>query len=319
MSEFSNNNNIDNHGKKINPKLLASLKSLDTEEKIDIILFRPLGLKVAEFSKKFGIKPNTITIISIFAGVIAGHLFYYNNILINIIGILFLMAGSTLDSADGQLARMTNQCSRIGRILDGLSGYFWFVSIYIHLLLRFSPDYGSVLFYSLFAVSILSHSFQSIIADYYRNAHLHFVFGKNKSEFDSSETLKDNYKTTKVNMTFMQKLFALFYINYTRNQEAVTKNLQKFKANVKNIYNNILPEDIINSYRMMSRPLQKFCNGLTLNTRFYAIYAALIFNNIYIYLVYEAIILNCVLIYLILKHESNCKKLNNIILEKENK
>lgn len=314
MSDI-NNSSKQVKGKQMNPLLLASLKSLDTEEKIDIIFFRPLGLKVALMAKRLGITPNTITIISIFAGVIAGHLFYYNNIFINIIGILFLISGSTLDSADGQLARMTGQCSRIGRILDGLSGYFWFVSIYLHLLLRYLPEYGAPVLCSFLALSVVSHSFQSSIADYYRNAHLFFVFGKNKSEFDSSKILTANYKRDKAQLSLLQKLSAIFYIMYTRNQEAVTPNLQKFQNIVNDKYNGILPKKLIAAFREKSRLLQKYCNGLTLNTRFYAIYVSLFFNNMYIYLFYEAIILNIVLIYLILKYESNCKKLNKLILE----
>jgi len=89
-------------------ELQNTFKSSDTEEAIDIYFYRRLGYRVALFSAKHKIRPNTITIISIFWGVVAGHLYYYNNIWINILGILFLIIANTLDSADGQLARMTN-------------------------------------------------------------------------------------------------------------------------------------------------------------------------------------------------------------------
>ena len=100
----------------------ASLKSLDTEEHIDLWFYRPIGYAWACLARRLGITPNAITIASIFLGIGAGIAFYYTNIWINVLGIFLLMWANSFDSADGQLARMTKQYSRIGRILDGLSG-----------------------------------------------------------------------------------------------------------------------------------------------------------------------------------------------------
>ena len=113
-----------------------SLKSLDTEEHIDLAFYRPIGYAWARLAQYLGIKPNAITIASIFLGVGAGVAFYFNNIWINLLGILLLVWANSFDSADGQLARMTRQYSRLGRILDGLSGDFWFAAIYIAICLR---------------------------------------------------------------------------------------------------------------------------------------------------------------------------------------
>ena len=55
----------------------SSLKSNDTEEKIDIWFYRPIGYQIALFCAKIGMTPNTVTIISIFFGVAAGILFYW--------------------------------------------------------------------------------------------------------------------------------------------------------------------------------------------------------------------------------------------------
>lgn len=113
-----------------------SLKSMDTEETFDLIFYRPIGYRWALLAKKLGITPNAITIASIFLGVGAGVAFYFDNIWINVIGVVLLMWADSFDSADGQLARMTKQYSRIGRILDGLSGDLWFIAIYVAICLR---------------------------------------------------------------------------------------------------------------------------------------------------------------------------------------
>lgn len=109
---------------------------MDTEEHIDLAFYRPLGYAWACLARRLGVTPNAITIASIFLGIGAGICFYYNNLYINIVGMLLLIWANSFDSADGQLARMTKQYSRIGRILDGLSGDFWFATIYIAICLR---------------------------------------------------------------------------------------------------------------------------------------------------------------------------------------
>ena len=95
-----------------------SLKSMDTEEHIDLAFYRPIGYMWACLAKKLGVTPNAITIASIFLGIGAGVMFYFNDLWLNVIGMLLLIWANSFDSADGQLARMTKQYSRIGRILD---------------------------------------------------------------------------------------------------------------------------------------------------------------------------------------------------------
>ena len=113
-----------------------SLKSLDTEEHIDLYFYRPLGFAWAKLAARLGVTPNVITVASIFLGIGAGVAFYFNNIWINVVGMLLLIWANSFDSADGQLARLTHQYSRLGRILDGMAGDLWFASIYIAICLR---------------------------------------------------------------------------------------------------------------------------------------------------------------------------------------
>ena len=104
---------------KSTPSLESTLKSLDTEEFIDIHFYRPIGYQWALFFNKLGVSPNSITIASIFIGIAAGICFYFQSLAINVIGMLLLIWANSYDSADGQLARMTGQKSALGRILDG--------------------------------------------------------------------------------------------------------------------------------------------------------------------------------------------------------
>ena len=129
MSKFSD----------IKQQYKSSLKSMDTEETLDLMFYRPIGYMWAVLCAKVGITPNAITIASIFLGVAGGILFYFGepqDLWLNYVGMFLLVWANSFDSADGQLARMTKQYSRLGRILDGLSGDFWFVAIYFAICFR---------------------------------------------------------------------------------------------------------------------------------------------------------------------------------------
>ena len=66
----------------------ASLKSIETENKIDRIFYRPIGFRIARMLRGTGITPNMITVISIFVGAAVGFMFYHDNLTYNICGIL---------------------------------------------------------------------------------------------------------------------------------------------------------------------------------------------------------------------------------------
>ena len=172
----------------------ASLKSMDTEETFDLIFYRPIGYAWALLCKKIGITPNVITIASIFLGIGAGVMFYFNNIWYNLIGVLLLVWANSFDSADGQLARMTQQYSRLGRILDGLSSDLWFITIYVAICLRVNETSNFFMQYPwlvwlLGASAGLSHVIQAAMADYYRQFHLYFLKGKEGSELDTASNI----------------------------------------------------------------------------------------------------------------------------------
>ena len=113
-------------------EIVASLKSIETENYLDRIFYRPIGFKIAKALIGTGITPNMITILSLFVGSVAGVLWYFPySLTFAVVGILSLIVANIMDCVDGQLARLTGIKSEIGRILDGFAGDFWFLLIYI--------------------------------------------------------------------------------------------------------------------------------------------------------------------------------------------
>lgn len=286
--------------------LQATLKSADTEEWIDLLFYRPIGYRWALLFQKLGVSPNAITIASIFLGVAAGVLFYYNDLLLNVVGMCLLVWANMYDSADGQLARMTGQKSELGRILDGVSGDFWFISIYVALCLRLTPEWGYWI-WVLAAIAGFSHSKQAAMADYYRNIHLFFLKGKSGSELDNSAQQKENFRSLSWKGNWVKKTFLWFYTNYTHSQEQLSPAFQRFFKALREKYGETSPQKIRTRFRMGSLPLMKYTNILSFNTRVIVLFISLLIDMPWIYFVFELTVLNILLVYMVCKHESLSK------------
>ena len=80
----------------------ASLKSIETENILDLYFYRPIGFRFALALRNTGVTPNMVTLFSVFVGAGAGYLFYFNDLTYNLIGVLLLISANILDCVDGQ-------------------------------------------------------------------------------------------------------------------------------------------------------------------------------------------------------------------------
>lgn len=294
-------------------QLQSSLKSADTEEWIDLKFYRPLGLHWALLFKRMGVTPNAITIASIFLGMGAGAMFYFDSLPLTVAGIVLLVWANTYDSADGQLARLTGQKSEMGRILDGVSGDIWFFSIYLAIVLRLTPTW-SVWIWLLAAAAGYSHSTQAAIADYYRNIHLFFLKGKQGSELDRADRQEELYRSLSWHGDFVQKLFLFFYKGYTARQEAATPQFQRFfHALCLKYGDGVAPESVRQTFRRKSLPLMKYTNILSFNTRAIVLCLSLLASVPWVYFVFELTVLNGLLIYMVRRHERLSEEMYRLI------
>lgn len=292
----------------------STLKSMDTEEHIDLYFYRPIGYAWARLARKLGIKPNAITIASIFLGVGAGVCFYYNNLWINILGMLLLIWADSFDSADGQLARMTGQYSRIGRILDGVSGDLWFAAIYVAICLRenATSEFFMAHQWVIWVVAVctgLCHATQAAMADYYRQFHLYFLKGESGSELETASDLRAKYDTLSWGKDFFRKLVMAFYLNYTEGQERRTPAMQRLRRVLREKFHCHVPESFRNEFRALSLPLMKYTNILSFNWRTIALFVALLVKMPWLYFAFELTVLNVLLVYMMMRHEKICRTL----------
>lgn len=292
----------------------ASLKSMDTEEHIDLAFYRPIGYMWALLARKLGVTPNAITIASIFLGIGAGVLFYFSPLWMNIIGMFLLIWANSFDSADGQLARMTGQYSQLGRILDGLSGDIWFLTIYVAICLR---ENSTSLFFIhhpwaiwvMAVVTGLCHAKQAAMADYYRQFHLYFLKGEGGSELENAAELKKQTDAVPWKGHFWRRLIMTTYLNYTRQQEATAPAMNTLRQELKSRFpDGVIPLSFREAFRKASLPLMKYTNILSFNWRTIILFCALFARMPWLYFAFELTVLNGLLVMMIIRHERICSR-----------
>ena len=282
-------------------RIESTFKDRDLEETLDVYFYRPFGYVLASLGRGLRLSPNLITVLSMVSGVIAGRLFYYPSLKLNVLGMIVLVFSEALDSADGQLARMTDQKSKLGRVLDGVAGNIIFISIYVHICLRYISGGGSWGIFALAAPAGLCHSFQSAVADFYRNAYLYFVRGPAESEFEDSDRVAPQYANLKWRQSVMLKFLMRVYLNYTRQQELLTKGFFRLRNATREKFGTEIPAWLANEYALRNGPLIKYYNILTTNTRILALFLFLVLKRPEWLFVFEIIILNGLLIFVLLK------------------
>jgi hypothetical protein len=296
--------------------LRLSFKSEDTEEWLDVHFTRPIGLAFALLWNKFDIHPNVITIVSIFLGLGAGWMFHYTDLWSNICGVLLLMFANFCDSTDGQMARLTGKKTLIGRMLDGFSGDVWFFAIYIGIVARLwhqhipftNIEWGIWGFVLCALAGFGFHSKQSSLADYYRQIHLFFLLGKEGSELDNYRQQRQIYENLPKGEV-LSRLFYYNYANYCKSQEQRTPQFQQFFGRWKSDAA-LQTEDVRQQLLTGSRPLMKYTNLLTFNSRAITIYVTCLLGCPWVYPLVELTVLQAMYVYMHRKHEKLCAALN---------
>lgn len=290
----------------------STLKSEDTEGFFEIYVTRSCGYIWALFFKKLHVHPNVVTLISIVLGALAGYMFYFDDLAHTLWGILLLIWANWYDCADGQLARMTGQKSLLGRILDGFAGDVWFFSIYFFICLRLTDTWGIWIWLLAGFAGIICHSKQCALADYYRNVHMYFQKGKEKCELDSSVRQQEKMSRLSWKDAWFEKIYLFFYIRYTRSQEQMSPACQRMLKALERKYGVAVPVAVREVFRRGSKPLMKYTNILTFDTRAIVLFVALLMKLPYLYFMFEVTVLNVLFFYMRYKHEKLCKDIENV-------
>ena len=230
-----------------------------------------------------------------------------------LLGIGMLMLANFLDSADGQLARMTGKKTLWGRLLDGFAGDVWLFFIYVFIAWRLTFEmipcgngrFWGIWIWIIMLVSMVFHSRQAGLADYYRNIYL--LFHGDHSELNDSRELAAEQRTTPWRERWFWKIWLFFYQGYTRTQESMTPRFQKFRASVREKYGKEIPSELGQEFCRRTYHILKWTNISTFNTRAIVLYIVLLLGMPWIYFVFEIIVMNIIFLYMRGSHERVCR------------
>jgi len=146
-----------------------AFKAYEIEELVDVYFYRRLGYVVALAARGLRLSPNVVSAAAGVIGALGGALIVSPRLAIMGIGLLVLYG--VVDSADGQLARMTERTSELGRLLDGLAGYATHIAIYLSIfVIEWRAGAGAWTLGAV-VVSALCSAIHAQMYDYHRTAY----------------------------------------------------------------------------------------------------------------------------------------------------
>lgn len=289
-------------------RVLATMKSRDTESDFELYVTRTPGYLWALFFRALHVHPIVVTLLSIIIGCSSAYFFASTDLRMNVFGMLLLVWANWYDCADGQLARMTGKRTLVGRVLDGFGGELWFICIYIGIAVRLYPTWGFWIVLIILWSGFYCHSRQCGIADYYRNVHLWVTLGGEASELERASDLQQRMQRLGWNSReWFEKFYLIFYTRYTRTQERQTTEFQLLRPLIEPLP---LGDPIRMQFREGSLPLMPLCNILTFDTRVGVLFISLLVGHPWIYFLFEMTILEILRFYTLHRHEALCHRLH---------
>jgi CDP-alcohol phosphatidyltransferase len=293
----------------------ATYKGREVEGILDLYFYRPIGFRLAQFFRKMAVTPARVTLLAALFGIIAGHLFYYRDLRTNVVGMVLLVCANALDNADGQLARLTHRESQEGRIIDSVADHMVFVSIYVHLTLRYLIAGSSPAICFLALAAGISHALQGAAADYYRSTYLYFVTNRARQGLDSTSALQSDYRELSWRSKPWNKFLLALYLNFTRQQEMLAPHLKKLRDTTSQQFDGEIPNWLRTRYRNLAGPMFKWWGFLMTNSRMFVLFALLFIGPPIYYFWFELIPLNFLFIYLIIRQENMSESLLEVTVK----
>src|SRR6266487_886121 len=290
----------------------ATYKAREVEGVFDLYFYRPIGFWLAGLFGRLKMTPTGVSVLAGIFGVAAGHLYFYRDLSINVAGMVLHVCANALDNADGQLARLTHRENREGRIIDSIADHLVFVSVYLHLTLRYLFEGSSPAICLLALAAGVSHALQGAAADYYRNTYLYFVTGGARAGVDSSSDLRSDYRKLTWRQAPWQKLLLALYLNFTRQQEMLAPRLKMLRDVAGQLFHNKIPDWLRTRYRNLARSMLKWWRLLMTNIRMLVLFALLFISQPVYYFWFELIPLNLLFVYLLFRQEKMAESLLKI-------
>ena len=162
-----------------------AFKAIEIEELTDIFFFRPCGWVIATAARVIRMTPTQLSIARAITGIAGAALLYGEKP--GLLSFALLVLSEAIDSADGQLARMTGNMTELGRVFDGVNDYIAHAAIYIAIAAGIFHRSGNGFVFVWMFLAGLSNAIQSQLYDYHRTAYVTVVKEGRAPGDDSAE------------------------------------------------------------------------------------------------------------------------------------
>ena len=295
--------------------LKLARKSDDTSDPFDIWITDKLAMVMTRIFIRIGIPANAVSILSLFFSILGSFFIVYDSIGLNLIGIVMEIYAVILDTSDGQIARLTDTTSEMGRILDGFCDSLGMLSLYIALSLRLmneaipflgGKEWGAWIWVLMLVYYSVFYPSQCSMADYYRNIHLYFC-DPQRSELARSNDIRCKIVSFDKKTSIHERLFQNAYYLWTLQQEKQTPNLQRLFDLIENLGE--VPKSLAVKYVEKSRKYINLTNVLTYYLRAFTMYLMIILHIYAFFFPFAIIVLGIIERYMIIKYESIAEEL----------
>ncbi len=269
-----------------------SLKTVDSEEILDLIIFRPVSFLFVKLIYNSNITPNQISTVALVFGILSGILYGFGTYEFLLLGSASFFICNTLDCMDGQLARLKKNGTKIGRVIDGFIDYTTSVSVFLGLGFAMTSITGEPVYSWVLTIAAgISKALQNMLFDHYRNLYLEYGYNK-VSDIDSEiEEYTEEWERLKNEKgKLVEKLLVKSYIGYSRIQKKLTKHISL----------NATPEE----YRKKNKTILRMWSWIGSTTHMVALIVFSIFNRIDLYLICSVTLGNVVMLLLKMKQDS---------------
>lgn len=251
-----------------------SLKTVDTEEILDLIIFRPISFVFVKLIYNTNITPNQISIVALFFGILTGILYGQGTHFYFILGAASFFICNTLDCMDGQLARLKKNGTKIGRVIDGFIDYITSISVFLGLGVAMTIITGDATYsWILTIIAGISKALQNMFFDNYRNLYLEHVYGKASGlDEEISEYSEEKERLKNVKGHHIEKMLISLYLAYSNLQKNSTKHTEL----------NVTPEE----YKSQNKLLLRLWSWIGSTTHMVALIIFSIINRIDLYLIF---------------------------------
>ncbi|MFH0759909.1 MAG: CDP-alcohol phosphatidyltransferase family protein [Bacteroidota bacterium] len=208
-----------------------SLKLGVVEEVLDIILYRPLAFLLVKVIYRTNITPNQLSIFAILMGLASGVSYAFGEPACIFAGALFYLAFNVCDCADGQLARLKNNGTPMGKIIDGIADYAATVAVFVGMAFGFANRQEDPAFWwKMLALTGLFIGIHSILVDFFRTRFLDYYYQRKGKFEESLIEFKKAYNIAKQKGRQLERIAIYIYLRYCSLQRFLVAKRKRTKT-----------------------------------------------------------------------------------------